>query len=94
MDIFSRLSDAEARYNDINAQLSSGEMAGNSDEISRLLKEQGELDPIVSAYNEYKSFRESEREAKEIIENEKDKEIVELAKEEYAEAGKEIERLE
>ena len=93
MDIFSRLSDAEARYNDINAQLSSGETVG-SEGISKLLKEQGELEPIVSAYNEYKAYKSSEKDAKEIIENEKDKEIVELAKEEFAEAKKESERLE
>ncbi len=90
MDIFSRLDDAKARYDDINAQLSSG----NPEGITKLLKEQGELEPIVSAYDDYKSFKASEREAKEIIENEKDKELVNMAKEELAEAKKESERLE
>ena len=60
MDIYARLDSAEARYNDITAELSSGTLAGDNNRLTRLLKEQGELEPIVNAYKEYKQAKSSE----------------------------------
>ena len=42
MDIYAKLDSAEARYNDITAELSSGTLAGDTGKLTQLLKEQGE----------------------------------------------------
>ena len=94
MDIFARLADAEARYDYINAELASGNLQGNSGEFSKLLKEQGELEPIIRTFQEYKSCKSAEEEAKEIIAVEKDSELIDMAKEELATATESKERLE
>ena len=94
MDIYARLDSAEARYNDITAELSSGTLAGDNTRLTKLLKEQGELEPIVNAYKEYKQAKSSEEEARMIISDESDPELIDMAKEELAEASARKEELE
>ena len=94
MDIYARLDSAEARYNDITAELSSGTLAGDNNRLTRLLKEQGELEPIVNAYKEYKQAKSSEEEARMIISDESDPELIDMAKEELSEASAKKEELE
>lgn len=92
MDIYARLESAEARYDDITAELSSGTLAGN--DLTKLLKEQGELEPVVSTYREYRQAKESEEEARTIISDESDSELIDMAKEELAQALARKEELE
>ncbi len=94
MDIYARLDSAEARYNDITAELSSGTLAGDSGRLTQLLKEQGELDPIVNTYREYRKVKDSEEQARFIISEESDSELIDMAKEELSEAVKKKEELE
>jgi len=94
MDIYARLDSAEARYNDITAELSSGTLAGDTDRLTKLLKEQGELEPIVDAYNEYRQAKASEEDARLMISDESDPDLIEMAKEELAESSKKKEELE
>ena len=94
MDIYARLDSAEARYNDITAELSSGTLAGDTDRLTKLLKEQGELEPIVNAYKEYRQAKASEEDARFIISDESDSDLIEMAKEELAESSKKKEELE
>ncbi len=94
MDIYARLDSAEARYNDITAELSSGTLAGDTDRLTKLLKEQGELEPIVSTYKEYRQAKASEEDARFIISDESDPDLIEMAKEELAESSKKKEELE
>ena len=94
MDIYARLDSAEARYNDITAELSSGTLAGDTDRLTKLLKEQGELEPIVNAYKEYRQAKASEEDARLMISDESDPDLIEMAKEELAESSKKKEELE
>lgn len=94
MDIYARLDSAEARYNDITAELSSGTLAGDSGRLTQLLKEQGELEPIVNTYREYRKVKDSEEQARLIISEESDSELIDMAKEELSEAVKKKEELE
>ncbi len=94
MDIYARLDSAEARYNDITAELSSGTLAGDTDRLTKLLKEQGELEPIVNTYKEYRQAKASEEDARFIISDESDPDLIEMAKEELAESSKKKEELE
>lgn len=92
MDIFAKLDSAEARYNDINAELSSGTVSGQ--DLTSLLKEQGELEPVISTYREFKKFRQAEADSKTIISGETDPDLIEMAKEELAEAREKCSELE
>lgn len=94
MDIYARLDSAEARYNDITAELSSGTLAGDTDRLTKLLKEQGELEPIVNTYKEYRQAKASEEDARLMISDESDPDLIEMAKEELAESSKKKEELE
>ena len=94
MDIYAKLDSAEARYNDITAELSSGTLAGDTGKLTQLLKEQGELEPIVNTYREYKSVKGSEEQARSMIVEESDPEIIDMAKEELSEAVRKRDELE
>ena len=87
MDIYAKLDSAEARYNDITAELSSGTLAGDTGK-------QGELEPIVNTYREYKSVKGSEEQARSMIVEESDPEIIDMAKEELSEAVRKRDELE
>ena len=94
MDIYEKLDSAEARYNDITAELSSGTLAGDTGKLTQLLKEQGELEPIVNTYREYKNVKGSEEQARSMIAEESDPEIIDMAKEELSEAVRKRDELE
>lgn len=94
MDIYSRLESAEARYNDITAELSSGSLSGDTARLTQLLKEQGELEPIINTYTQYRSCKASEEEFRLIISQESDPELIDMAKDELAESVKRKDELE
>ena len=55
--MFDRLDQIEARYAELNAQLSSPEIVNDSANYQKTAKAQGELTPIVEKYQEYKKLR-------------------------------------
>ena len=92
--MFDRLEDILARYEELQAELSSPSLAGDSVRLRRLMKEQAELAPLVEAYQEYKAARQDMQDSLAILEEENDEEMRELAKEELAGAKGRIEELE
>ena len=92
--MFDRLEDILARYEELQAELSSPALAGDSVRLRRLMKEQAELAPLVEAYQEYKAARQDMQDSLAILEEENDEEMRELAKEELAGAKGRIEELE
>ena len=92
--MFDRLEDILARYEELQAELSSPSLAGDSVRLRRLMKEQAELAPLVEAYQEYKAARQDMQDSLAILEEENDEEMRELAKEELAGAKGRIEGLE
>src|SRR3712207_9494275 len=58
------------------------------------MKENSELEPIVMKYREYRKVNETIAESKQILEEESDEELRELAKMELAEAESEIVTIE
>lgn len=92
--MFDRLEDILARYEELQAELSSPSLAGDSVRLRRLMKEQAELAPLVEAYREYKAARQDMQDSLAILEEENDEEMRELAKEELAGAKGRIEELE
>ncbi|MGN0451453.1 MAG: peptide chain release factor 1 [Acutalibacteraceae bacterium] len=91
--MFDKLETVVNRYEQIAVELSRPETAGDNALFTKLMKEHAELTPIVEKYREYKSAKDSEREALEILsESGLDKDFKELAEEELKTAKADIER--
>ena len=58
------------------------------------MKEQNDLTPIVEAYKEYKACKQAIADSLEMLDEESDEELKELAKEELSESKKRVEELE
>lgn len=82
------------KYNSLQEQLSSPEVMGDMKKYIQLNKEYKELAPVIQAGNEYKRLLENYELAKDIIANEKDEDLKEMAKMELAEMEPKIPQME
>ena len=89
-----RLQAIEQRYEEVLGALSDAQTAANPELFRKLMKEQSDLTPIVEAFRKYKSAKATIEESLEILDEETDEDMKELAKEELAEAKKQAADLE
>ncbi len=75
-------------------RLQEPDVAGDGVLLQKLMKEQNELIPIVTAYRAYKKALASKEDSLVLLDEESDEDIRELAKEELSDAKNEIDRLE
>lgn len=75
-------------------QLNDPDVAGDQNRFRDLMKEQSDLAPIVEKYKEYVQEKQNIEESLELLEEESDEEMKELAKEELSESKANVERLE
>ena len=94
MDMFDRLEDTVNRYEDINAELANPDVVNDQAKFRKLMKEQANLTPIISAYTEYKSNKQNMEDSLVMLDEESDEELKELAKEELASSKARIAELE
>jgi peptide chain release factor 1 len=80
--MFDRLDQIEARFEELNAALSSPEIVNDSANYQKTAKAQGEIAPIVEKYQEYKKVRQGIAESRTLIAQESDPEMVAMAEEE------------
>lgn len=92
--MFDKLQAIEERYEEVLKELGLPETASDQNKFRKLMKEQSELTPIVEAYRRYTGAKQTIADSLDLLENESDEELKELAKEELAEAKKEVEELE
>ncbi len=92
--MFEKLEDTLMKYEEINRLLIDPKVAEDSKRYMELMKEHSSLTPIVEAYRNYKKNAEAIADAEEILKNETDGELRELAKEELNEAKKQEDELE
>ncbi|WP_031556154.1 peptide chain release factor 1 [Lachnospira multipara] len=92
--MFDRLEDTVNRYEDINAELANPDVVNDQDKFRKLMKEQANLTPIISAYTEYKTNKQNIEDSLAILDEESDEELKDLAKEELAESKNRIAELE
>jgi peptide chain release factor 1 len=83
-----------SRFQEVETLLSSPEIVSDRKRFTQLNKEYKSLQPVVAAYHRYKHLTEEYAEAREILKNEKDKELKELALESVAQAEQEMPALE
>ena len=88
--MFDRLDQIEARYAELNAQLSSPEIVNDSANYQKTAKAQGELTPIVEKYREYKKLKKGITDSKAMMAAESDPEMVAMAAEELRELEAQI----
>ena len=94
MDMFNRLEDIVNRYEDITAELSNPDVVNDQDKFRSLMKEQNNILPIVTAFNEYKSCKQNIDDSLAMLNEESDEELLEMAKEELNSSKKRVEELE
>ena len=92
--MYAKLESIEERYNEVLKQLEDPKVISDQNEFRDLMKEQSSLAPIVETYREYKKINSTIDESKDILENESDEDLRQLAKEELSEAKKELDETE
>ena len=78
--MFEKLETVEKRYEELTQKISDPEIIANNNEWRKLVKEHSSMEDVVLKYREYKQVQNNMEEAKEMME---DKEMKELAEEEY-----------
>lgn len=79
MDIFDQLENVQIRYEEINAMLSDPEITKDSRKLQELSKEEGDLRETVQEYQTYKKVKEELEDTEELLNEDLDGEMKELA---------------
>lgn len=91
--MFDKLEFIEEKYQELSEKISDSEIISDQKLWRKLMKEHADLGPIVETYREYKNTLKGIEEAKEIIRDESDEEMRELAKMELSELDEAIEEI-
>ncbi len=92
--MFAKLEGIEKEFNTITDKLSDPEIIKDNSAFRSLSKKHSELEPIVTGYKKYKDLKNQLEETKEMLEGETDKEMRELAEEEFSHLKKELHKVE
>ncbi len=92
--VLDKLQEYEKRYEALSAQLADPKVSQNPRQFQQLAREFGDLRELVELSGQYRLVRNRLQEAEEIIQEGKDDDLVELARDEVEEAGDEVRRLE
>ena len=93
-NILNRLDGLKLKFEEIGQQMTDPEVIGDMKKFVQLNKEYKELKPIIETSERYRTAVNNLREAKDILANEKDEDLREMAREEVAELEPAIDRLE
>ena len=91
--MFERIEIFDKRYAELNRRLYEPDVAANPDEYQRVIKEIKSIEEIVLTYRDYKGALQTERDSLEILNDNSDPELKELAQLELEEAKEKIEEL-
>ena len=86
-----KLAAIEDRYSQIEARLNAPETYGDPAQVTKLNREQNELQSLVETYRQYRQALDNRAQAEELF---ADPEMKELAQEEFRQAKSDLERLE
>ena len=84
--MFDKLEDIERRWRQAGLRLYEPEVINNNELYTQLLKDHRELTPIAEKYREYKAAKAHFEEAEAILEEETDRELRDMAKEQLEES--------
>ena len=89
--MFEKLEAVEKRYDELTTQVADPAVIANTNEWRKLVKEHSSMEDVVLKYREYKKTLEAMEEAKEMM---NDKELKELAEEEFYSSRERLEKIE
>ena len=92
--MFDKLDFIVEKYQELSLKVSDPDVINDQPVWQKYIKEMGEMEPIVKKYEEYKKAKDGLRDAKEIVENETDEEMRDLAKMEINDLEEQIEQNE
>ena len=94
MSMFNKLDSVIDRFMELEEKMGDPSLYDRQDEFKAVSSERSNLVDIVEAYREYKKLRETIDGSKDILRNEKDEELREMAKEELSELEAKIPEME
>lgn len=86
--MFENLEDMRRHYEEIMLSLTMPEVAGDMTRYRKLIREQASLEPLYKAYLRFRGAEQAEKDALELLDSERDPDLLEMAKEELSEAKK------
>ena len=89
--MFEKLESVEKRYEELTTKISDPAVIADNNEWRKLVKEHSAIEDVVFKYREYKSTINNMKEAEEMMQ---DKELKELAEEEYYSSKEKISKIE
>lgn len=92
--MFSKLSEVESRYEQVNMALQRPDVASDMKQYRQLMKELSDLEKVVSIYRDYKQKNESLKANKDMLSSESDSEMREMLREEIRDLEEQIPALE
>lgn len=92
--MFDKLDFIVEKYQELSLKVSDPDVINDQPVWQKYIKEMGEMEPIVKKYEEYKKAKDGLRDAKDIVENETDEEMRDLAKMEINDLEEQIEKNE
>lgn len=92
--MFDKLDDLLLKYEELQLELSSPDVINDQSRFRKLMKESSDIQPLVEKYTEYKNEKQNIAESLEMLEEESDEEMKELAKEELNASRENLGKLE
>lgn len=92
--MWEKLEQVEQRFEEISNMLTQGEIVSKPDLLMKYSKEHKDLTPVIEAFRNYKKIKKDLEDNLQLIDQESDKEIVEMAQAEIAGLKKDAESLE
>ena len=89
-----KLEAINARYLEIEQQMNDPDITSDMKRYVKLSKDYKDLQPVVKAYHDYKALLDTIAECKELLSNEKDDELREMAKEELTASTERKDKME
>lgn len=93
-NMIEKLEEIKRKFEDIELKLSDPNIISDLKKFKQLNIEYNQLKEIVEKFNEYKKVYDSYHHAKEILSSEKDKDLLDLAKQEIEENEEKLQKLE
>ena len=91
--MFEKLAFIEERYEQLSKQISDPDVIADQEKWRKLMKEHSDITPIVEKYKEYKKCKDDIEGAQEILKEESDPELKEMAQAEIEDAKENIEKI-
>ena len=92
--ILEKLETVKERYDEIGQQITEPDAMSDMKRYVKLNKEYRDLEPLIEVYGEYRNVLSNLDEARQILQNEKDDELREMAREEADTLSRQVEPLE